>query len=72
MGAPSAKYAMASALQCMTCNGASMPFATQGFGGHKLQWYKGVLYCALCGAWTKSKGQPKLLVDTCKGKKPMG
>eukprot|EP00973_Karenia_brevis_P033062 4562372-Karenia_brevis.AAC.1 len=43
-----------------------------GIGGHKLQWYKGVLYCALCGAWTKSKGQPKLFVETCKGKKPMG
>eukprot|EP00973_Karenia_brevis_P046457 6442219-Karenia_brevis.AAC.1 len=43
-----------------------------GVGGNRLQWYKGVLYCAKCGGWTKSRGTPKLLVETCKGKKPMG
>eukprot|EP00973_Karenia_brevis_P015459 2114305-Karenia_brevis.AAC.1 len=43
-----------------------------GLGAHRLQWYKGILYCTLCGTWTKSRGQPRLRVDTCKGKKPMG
>eukprot|EP00973_Karenia_brevis_P012990 1763312-Karenia_brevis.AAC.1 len=30
--------------------------------GHKLQWFKGVLYCTQCGGWTAQSGQPKKLV----------
>eukprot|EP00973_Karenia_brevis_P077322 10741334-Karenia_brevis.AAC.1 len=40
--------------------------------GHKLQWYQGVLYCALCGGWTVSGGRPRKLIETCKGRSPVG
>eukprot|EP00973_Karenia_brevis_P069574 9673740-Karenia_brevis.AAC.1 len=40
--------------------------------GHKLQWYKGILYCITCGGWTMTQGNPRKLVDTCKGRGPMG
>eukprot|EP00973_Karenia_brevis_P090020 12400592-Karenia_brevis.AAC.1 len=27
--------------------------------GHKLQWFKGIMYCIHCGAWTAQGGRPK-------------
>eukprot|EP00973_Karenia_brevis_P045909 6357472-Karenia_brevis.AAC.1 len=36
--------------------------------GHKLQWYKGVLRCGHCGAWTARGERPKNLVQPCPGK----
>eukprot|EP00973_Karenia_brevis_P001873 255091-Karenia_brevis.AAC.1 len=29
--------------------------------GHKLQWYKGIMYCTLCGGWTAQSGRSKKL-----------
>eukprot|EP00973_Karenia_brevis_P085539 11867873-Karenia_brevis.AAC.1 len=37
-----------------------------------MQWYKGVLYCRSCGGWTMTQGNPRKLVEPCKGKSPMG
>eukprot|EP00973_Karenia_brevis_P084166 11679667-Karenia_brevis.AAC.1 len=28
--------------------------------GHRLQWFKGALYCSQCGAWTAHGGRPKI------------
>eukprot|EP00973_Karenia_brevis_P073351 10190513-Karenia_brevis.AAC.1 len=37
---------------------------------HKLQLYRGVLYCTLCGGWTAQSGRPKRLVEPCAGRGP--
>eukprot|EP00973_Karenia_brevis_P066724 9276585-Karenia_brevis.AAC.1 len=44
----------------------------EGPEGHKLQWYQGLLSCALCGGWTVSCDRPRKLIETCKGRSPMG
>eukprot|EP00973_Karenia_brevis_P070190 9755266-Karenia_brevis.AAC.1 len=36
--------------------------------GHKLQWFKGILYCTQCGGWTAQSGRPKKLVAPCSGR----
>eukprot|EP00973_Karenia_brevis_P037952 5233919-Karenia_brevis.AAC.1 len=39
--------------------------AVTGQQGRKLQWFKGILYCTLCGGWTAQSGRPKKLVAPC-------
>eukprot|EP00973_Karenia_brevis_P062037 8627254-Karenia_brevis.AAC.1 len=38
--------------------------------GHKLQWFKGVMYGSYCVAWTAKGGRPKKLVQQCPGRDP--
>eukprot|EP00973_Karenia_brevis_P046842 6498700-Karenia_brevis.AAC.1 len=39
-----------------------------GPSGHKLQWFRGTLYCTKCGGWTAQSGRPRKLVQECNGK----